>query len=408
MVLRLAWRNIWRNPTRTVLTLSAIAFTTAILSFFLSLQFSSYRTSIDASVTLLTGHLQVQEPRYKDNPSFRYALEEARELLRLSTELKEVEAASLRAETTVIVSAEGRTFGARIDGVVAEDEEKLSRLPSLIRAGSYSLEPGSYTAIVGKALARNLKVSTGDEITVLGQGYDGSTAAAIFIITGIIESGVQELDRSLVQIPLSTFRELFYFGERAHRLVILARNGDEKSLQSKLVSHLTRRNFTSVAVWRWDELLPGLKESMDLDLASSWIFYMGLIIVVSLTVMNTFLMAVLERKKEFGLLQALGLTPVRLMGLVVIESILLVGIGLFLGSFIAAGVIYYFGIVGFEIPGVEEIVKAWNIPGTVYTELTLQSLLVAPAVMIFTLILTLLVPFSIILSWKPIEAMEAE
>ena len=409
MILRLAWRNIWRNKRRTLLTLSAIVFSTAILSFFLSLQFSSYETSIDASVSLLTGDLQVQEARFKDDPSFRAAIDDPASLLQKLESQTGIQHAALRAETGVMLNAGSRTVAGLLLGVQAAAEIRISRIPELIHEGSYTLAPHSYTMVLGTLMAKNLSVTVGDEVVMLGQGYDGSSAAALFTVEGIVETGVQEMDRSLLFVPLTSFQEMSYAGDRVHRIVLRKRAGrDTAVLQQQLLDLLESEGRDNLAVWRWDELLPGLKESMDLDLASSWIFYMGLIAVVSLTVMNTLLMAILERKKEFGLLGTLGMNARTIVRLLCTECVLLVGLGVTIGILLAIAVTSYYGVYGFRIPGVEEIVKQWNIPAVVYTSVTLQSLLLAPAVLLTSILLALIIPCYMVFKWRPLEALRGD
>lgn len=405
MSFSLAWRNIWRNKVRTALTLLAIAFATVILVFFVSLQFSSYDTSINISTSMFHGHLQVQNPEYFDKVRIRNTLRGAEKLRKKIEEVDGVVSASTRAVTHALTSSEDRTYGAQIVGVDPLRDNKTSTIASSIATGRYLTSNDTYQAIVGRLLAKNLKVSVGDDITVLGQGREGSLAATVVTVVGIFSTPSQDLDRATIEIPLLTFQDEFQMGNAAHSIVVMTDSLREaENIKPKIAALL---NEEEAGVYIWHELLPGLKEAIELDLAASWLFYLGLVLIVALSIVNTFLMSVLERKREFGVMLALGMSPGRIGRLVFGECLILTSTGLLVGIALGSCLVFYYGIVGFSVPGSEEVMKLWNLPGAVYTRLTLLSVTLGPIVILTSALLAIIYPIIQIWQVRPVEAMRS-
>jgi len=403
----LAWRNIWRNPRRTVLTVSAIAFAALLLVFMLSFQFGTYETMINTSVSLRTGHLQVQAAGYLEDREVRLAftwndaMEEA-----LFKGDPRIEAVAPRANGFALVTSGSRTYGCMVTGVDPRREKKVSTLAAIIRKGSY-LSGGDH-ALVGETLARNLKVGIGDELTLLGQGRDGSVAATVVTVGGIFGSGLDEYDRNVVLLPLSLFQDVFSMGQDVHEVAIRARSlSDVEPLKRELSAKLGSMPFDGPApvALDWMDLVPGLLQSIQMDLVSGLIMYLILVIVVAFSILNTFVMAIFERTREFGVMMAIGTTPGRLMRLVLTESFFMTATGLALGIALGAALTLWFEGHGILIPGGDEIMKAYGITGRLYPKLSLLSATIGPSAVLVITLFSALFPALKIRQMKPVEAM---
>ncbi|MGA1190899.1 MAG: ABC transporter permease [Bdellovibrionota bacterium] len=402
-----AWRNIWRNPRRTILTAGAIMFTCAILAFMVSLQQSSYAAAIRAATSIYQGAFQVQRRGYQENPqSYLTILRPEQVRNDLLERVRGIGEAGVRAEVFALVSSTEKSSGVQITGVEAEREPKLSTLTGTIRKGRYLNHDDQNVAVIGETLARKLRITIGDELTVLGQGADGSMAATILQIVGVFESGSPLLDGNLIQIPLATLQENFTLPDQAHRIVVQGEQFNHLTEdQRELDGWLQSAAYRELEILSWEDLNPGLRESIELDLISGWLFFLSLIVIVAFGVLNTFLMSLLERKREFGLLLSLGMKGDKIVLLTLLEAIGLITIGIIPGVLIGGGVILYFHQNGLRIPGSEEINKLWNLPVTLYPELSLSYLMVGPIVVIAVTLL-LVIPFSLRLRrLEPVEAL---
>jgi len=205
---KMAWRNVWRNPRRTLLTVLAIGFAAVLLVFMLSFQLGTYETMINASLRIQTGHMQVQADGYHDNRRMREVVADPAVVAGILDATPGIRAHTARSEAFSMVSSNDRTYGTLIVGIDPEREAGISSLKQIVREGRYLSGADTDGTLIGSLLAKNLGVSVGDELTVLGQGRDGSVAAALVSVVGIYTSGVDEFDRSVVHIPIGTFDEI--------------------------------------------------------------------------------------------------------------------------------------------------------------------------------------------------------
>ncbi|HJW81463.1 MAG TPA: FtsX-like permease family protein [Acidiferrobacterales bacterium] len=406
ILLRLAWRNLWRHKRRTWLTASAIAFAAMLLVFMITLQLGAYDMMIDVSLRVFTGQMQVQREGYKDKPQMRSTVPAAAALaaqLRTATGL---DAVAVRAQGFALASSATRSYGVPVIGVEPEHEARVSTLPHLIRDGRYLSVVDAQEVVLGAALARNLKVRPGDELTLLGSGKDGSIAATIIPVAGIFESGNPDLDRRLVHMPLKTFQEVFSMGDDAHAIVVSG--PDYESIpQTMAAVNAQLAPGSGLVVLDWEQLIPGLRQLIQTDMVQNWIIYIALILIVTLSIMNTFLMSVLERTREFGIMLALGVSPRQIGVVVLLESAFLTTLGLAIGMAIGGGIAVYLHFTGFTFPGMEELYAQFGLPGVIHPKLSFAGFTLGPAVIFVFTMLAAIYPALRIRKLQPVEAIHA-
>ena len=405
----MAWRNIWRNPRRTILTVCAITFATVLLVFMLSFQFGSYETMINTSVKISTGHLQVQAEKYQEKKSIRFVIPEPRVVAGIVDHIPEVAAYTFRGQAFSLISSKDRTYGVVVTGIDPQKEVNVSRIKKLINTGNFLAAEDVNQALVGKLLAKNLRVTVGDELTLLGQGRDGSIGATVVQVKGIFGSGIDEFDRSAMQIPLATFQDIFSMDEAVHEVVVIGKSlSDVSRIKTQLEDALSvLNNGKPLKTLDWQELMPGLRQAIEMDLVSGLIFYGLLIVVVAFSILNTFLMAILERTKEFGVMMAVGTTPRRLTKILLIESMSMTLIGIIIGICAGIGITYYFQIYGIDFSGGSELLSHFGITGRMYPKLSLLSVSIGPFMVLFFTFFAALYPALKVRRLKPVEAMTA-
>ena len=359
----------------------------------LSFQFGTYEAFINAAVKISTGHIQVQADDYLDKMNIRLVVADPKAVGLILDETEGVRAYTFRAEGFSLVSSDERTYGVLVVGIDPEREQKVSTLKSLIREGEFLATGDTEEALVGKLLARNLQVNLGDELTVLGQGRDGSIAATVVKIKGIFSSGQDDFDRSSIQIPLKTFQDVYTMDGSVHKVVAIADSlGDVDKIKTEIRPRLKGLNPDRhpLVVLDWKEIMPGLLQSIKIDLLAGLIFYVILIIVVAFSIMNTFLMAIFERTREFGIMMAVGTAPGRLVKLLLIESTAMTMLGIVAGIIGGILVTSYFQVHGIDIGGSSEFLRQYGISGKLYPQLSLLSATIGPGlVLIITLIAAL-------------------
>jgi len=406
LALRMAWRNLWRHGRRTWLTTLAMVFSNVLLVFLISLQYGSYDLMIDNSLRAFSGHLQVQQVDFLDQGRMRETVPAARSLADRARATMDGAAIAARAEAWALASSDKRSFGIRVIGVEPAYEPGVSTLPGLLRSGRWLQAGNSAEIVIGSVMARNLQVQTGDELTLLGSGLDGSFAAGVATIVGVFDSGMAELDRGLAEVPLGWFQEVFAMGDAGHAVVVVSESLDAVPAQAEALRTLLPETGELV-VRDWNELQPGLRQAILADLSSAWFMYGVLVILVAFSVMNTQLMSVLERTREFGVVLALGIRPRRLATLVVLETALMACLGFALGVALGALVAAWFHRHGFSYPGMEQMVERFNLPGRVFPSVTPFTLTIGPIVVFAFSCLAAIYPALRLFRLRPVTAMRA-
>ncbi|HCY86410.1 MAG TPA: ABC transporter permease [Desulfobacteraceae bacterium] len=405
----MAWRNVWRNPRRTILTILAIAFACILLVFMLSLQIGMYEVMINTAVKTRTGHMQVLADGYNQDHKIRKVISDPEAVARILDDTPHITGYTFRANGFALLSSDQRTYGGLITGVDPVSEPRISNIKSIIRKGRFLSPSDTNSAVIGSLLAKRLKIDLGDELVVLGSARDGAIAATVLTVAGIFSSGMDDYDRSAIQIPLAHFQEVFAMEGTVHEAVITCDSlwnvGSAQTAISKAVAGLEqKRRLTCLS---WDELTPGLVQSIQMDLGGGLIFYGILLIMVAFSIMNTFLMAVFERTREFGTLMAIGARPGRLTTMLVYESAFLTLCGIGLGIGAGCLLTLWAQHAGIPMGDAEGMLRQYGIPGLIRPKLTLATALAGPAVVFLITMLTALYPAVKVHRIIPVDAMRA-
>jgi putative ABC transport system permease protein len=406
IVFRLAWRNLWRQPKRTWLTMGAMIFSNILLVFMMSFQFGMYGLMIENTLKIFTGHVQVQSPGYLDDKKMRQTVPDIVPLAESLRHALQNERIAARGQAFALASSEDRSYGIAIYGVEPAYEPKVSSVPGLLSDGRYLGDFAAAEIVIGSVLARNLRVGVGDELTLLGSGVDGSFAAAVVEIVGVFSSGIKDIDRNIAEIPLGLFQDTFFMQGAGHQISIVGDDLDSVPvLQSDVRSLLPAAS--DLVVHDWSELQPGVKQAIQADMGSSFFMYLILVVLVSFSVLNTQLMSVLERTREFGIVMSLGLKPARLGRLVVLETALMGLMGTVIGILAGAAITAWVGTVGFTLPGMDEMAAQFNLPARMFPQVTALSLFAGPAIVFLFTMLASIYP-AVRLRWlHPVAAMRA-
>ena len=409
-VTKMAWRNVWRNPRRSILTMAAIGFACVLLIFMLSWQNGSYYTMIQTSVGTSTGHLQIQAEGYLDDAEIRTALNAPAEIMDALSAIPGIEAYAPRAEGFALASSDSRSYGIMINAIDPDKESTVTTIRETVRNGEYLQTDSWDEAIIGAKLAKNLGIGLGDEIVILGQGYDGSVAAGIVRIRGIIKTGMDELDRVIVYVPLPWFQAVYSMDNRIHRILIKGndlRKTDSLQDQIQSVLDLFENGRNKPVALGWWDIVPGLLQAIQLDLISGLIMYALLIFVVAFSILNTFLMAVFERTHEFGVLLSIGTTPNRLTSLLFLESLFLTFCGIILGSLAGIALTLWVEQTGIAVPNSEAIMSQFGLPERMYPKISLLTICLGPFFVSIITALSALYPALRVRKLKPVDALRA-
>ncbi len=396
MLLAIAWRNVWRNARRSIITMSALGLGVAgIVSIF------SYREVandvIVADVTAgLVGHMQVHALGYQEAPAIGLTVENP----------VQVEVALKGALPGA--KSERRVIGAGLAGSGERSSPVMvlglePGVTSLYTLGAGRAPTGPKEILAGKELANDLGLQPGSELVLVSQGKDGSVANDRYTVSGTFTSSSAELDGSAVVLPLSEAQSFFALGEGVHQLVVrLPEQKEDVSTETQaLRSALDLKTLEALS---WSEMLPQMKASMEQKRKNQGFVDFIIFLIVGLGVFNAMTMAVFERTRELGVLGALGTRPQRVLAMILLEAMWQGVIAFAIGVAVAAALLYGIGSVdlssmmGGDVMGVK-------MPNHIELKLLPGSLKGAAVTAFFTALLGALLPALRAMRLKPVEAL---
>ncbi len=335
----MAWRNIWRNRRRTLITIASIFFAMLLSLVMRAFQKGSYSHMVKNVVQSYTGYIQVQDKKYWDEKIIDNSLAYSEETINKISSVKNVSLVSPRLESFALVSHGNNTKGAIVLGIDPEAENKLTKLSSKIISGNM-LSEDSRGVLVSERLAKYLKVELNDTLVLIGQGYHGVSAADKFPVEGIIKIPQPDLDNKLIYLLLPTCQE-FYSAENRLTSISLNINDIEKMNKCKKEIEFALNN-EEYAVKTWKDLMPELVQMIESDNAGGMIFLFLLYMIIGFGIFGTVLMMTTERKREFGVIVALGMQKFKLELILITEMIIIGILGILSGIIGSIPIIQYY------------------------------------------------------------------
>jgi putative ABC transport system permease protein len=405
LLFAMAWRNLWRQPIRTGLSLLSIAFASALLVFMLSFQLGVYDAMKANALRIFDGFAQIQPPDYSDDPDVRKVIDAPYQVADRATRLPGVTAAAPRASSYVILANGELSYGAAIQGVDPGREPRVSTLAATVQEGRYLRPEDADAVVMGDTLARNLNLKLGDRVTLLGSAMDGSVAADSLKLVGVFHTGMGDLDREMAETPLGRFQETFAMGDKANVIALVGPSLSALDAALPALRGIARTD--GLTVENWGALQPGLKQAITLDFSTAMLWYVSLVVVVVFIILNTLLMSVLERTREFGVLLAIGMRSDLIGRMLWIELVFLSILGDAIGIAIGGGVALWFESHGIVFGGLEGLMAQWGLPGRLYPSLSLASALAGPLVIVVSVAIAGIFPYRRSRRLEPVAAMGA-
>lgn len=336
-LIKLAWKNLWRNRSRTLVTISAIFFAVILSVTTSSLQDGVFDNFIRNMVGFYSGYIQVHKAGYWDQQVLDNSMEQDAALESAITSIPNVTAVSPRIESYALASAGDLTKGCLVVGVSPRDEDRITSLRSKVASGSY-FDSTKNQVLMAEGLASRLNLHLHDTVILISQGYHGAMAAGKYDIGGLIRFGSPELNDQLLFMSLATAQE-FYSAQNLLTSYVLALESSEdlKSTATALQSSLG----TAYEVMTWGEMMPEVEQHITTDKGSMYIIQGILYLLICFGIFGTLLMMMAERRYEMGMLIAIGMKKYYLSVILLAESVLNVIIGCLAGLAASLPIVYY-------------------------------------------------------------------
>lgn len=339
-VARIAWRNLWRHGRRSLITASAMAVGISLCMAMFAFNDGIYEDMFEVMVEQSLGHVQVHHPDWPGARAMFSTLSDADALVTGLEALPDTAAVAPRLYGFALVGGEDTAAGALVGGVDPVREGRVTPLPTKVVEGRWLSVTPAREVVLGRRLATDLDVAVGDSVVVVAQAADGSTGNDLYTVVGLVRTGSTQVDRSGAFLHLDDLRALLVLEGKLHEVALLAK--DERV--AELAAAARGALGDGVLVRTWWEASPSTAQMLEVREAATFLMLGIVFSVAALGVLNTMMMSVFERTQELGVLQALGLRPVRLVLLVVTESVFLAALSCAIGL-VAGGLLDLYLVV---------------------------------------------------------------
>jgi len=406
MIWSIAWRNVWRNKVRSIIMIVAIALGLFAGVFTMAFMQGAVDARIESATKSELAHLQIHAPHFLDNNETDLYIRNASQLVSDIEKLDTVVAASARLVAEPFIMAAHGTGGGKIIGVHTEKEKQVTDIWEHITEGTY-LEKTSRMppVIVGQKLAKKLKLKVGSKINVQMVDLNGDLSSKGFRISGIYRTNNTSYDESHLFVRYEDLRSQLGIEENtAHEVAIVVEDGDEAALIKPTIQKIAGQNN----VQTWKELSPEmslLTDSMDQYM---YIFILIILLGLCFGIINTMLMAVLERVKEIGMLMAVGMNKRKVFLMIILESIMLTFTGGILGILVGSGITKIFETHPINVSMFSEGLEKYGFASQIYTSLQTDTLVTIAFLVILTGLISAIYPARKALKLNPAEATRSE
>lgn len=406
MYFKLAFRNIWRNKGRSLITIASIFFAVLFSSFMNSFQKGAWNRMQDNVVNFYYGYIQIHDAGYWDDRSINKAFVNDDKFDALKLQIPKISEVIPRLESFALVSHSTQTGGMLVVGTDPDRENILTNLKDKLTAGQY-FSANDKAVIIAEDAAKTLNVSIGDTVVMISQGYHGVNAAAKYPVKGIVKFASPDLNKRMIYLPLKESQSFFGADNMITSIALKLNNkNDIADVKESLEATLSKKDYE---IMDWKKMLPELVEAEKSDAAGNYIFILVLYVLITFGIFGTILMMVKEREYEFGVLISIGMKR-RLLAFVSWMEIVILGlIGALFGILGSLPLAYYFYLNPLDFGKLDENMsktyEKWGFDPVIPTSLE-PDIFLNQAIVVFVLT-SILAGYAVykINRLKPIEAM---
>jgi len=414
MILTLAWRNIWRNPTRSFVVIAAIALGIWAAMFMSGFATGMANSYVDNTIQNILSHVQVHVPEYQEEPNVDLFFTQPEELLASAKKQAAVRGASLRTLVNGMVASSHSSRGVEIRGVIPAQEASVTELEKKMITGSFFGESRKNQILLGKKMAKDLNVKERSKVILTFQDLEGNITAGAFRISGIFESGNTPFDESTVLVKRHDLNRLLLptdstrfdslgvpaGGLLAHELAIMLSQPN----QLDTVQNQLKSAWPTLLIQNYRELSPDLRLYESQIQNISLIYLVIILLALIFGIINTMLMAVLERFRELGMLMAVGMNKLRVFTMIMLETLLVTLVGMPVGLLLGHLTIIYFGHQGIDLSAFSSSMQQYGLSEHLYFELEPVAYGQVAVGMLITAILASVYPAWKAIRLRPVEA----
>ena len=401
MILQLAWRNIWRNRRRSTIILASVIIGLGATVFTDNLMRGFVQQAFENQLGASTGHVQIHAPEFRDNPIIENYMDDADPVLSILRNTEVVRAFSRRAMSNGIVSTARNSTGARVVGIVPEEERMVTTIAKHVTEGIY-LTGEPRQVLLSEALARTLDARIGEKVVAMGANSSGSVGSELFTVVGLYSSPNSSFDKVHAFVPIGDVRRMLGIGDRIAEIVIVL---DDAGAADSVATRIQRNLGAGFEVLSYRELMPGMVIMLEMTEQSMAFFYAIIGLAMLFGIANTMLMSVFERIHEFGVLKSIGLKDRSLFRLVITEAALLGLLGIIGGTALGMLLTAPFFSTGINFAWFSEGLRSWGYGAIIYPIVDPVGILEGLLVIEFITIAAAIFPALRAMRLLPVDAM---
>jgi len=345
----LAWRNLWRHKRRTLITASSIAFGVLLAVTFTGAGDYFYTRMIDAGANMGMGHISIMAPDYNRAPSSKKRLHQAEALKQCVEEFDDVQSVAMRIQGQAMFASARKSIGGIFFAIDPRQENSDNNLfvKAMVEGDMLPSASGS-SVVLGTELAKKLKLKIGKKVVYTTTDKNGDIVSAIARVGGLFKTGSDEIDGSVAILPLHKVQKVL--GYQQDEVSVLAVVLSDQRYSNQLGDKMQALpQFADVEVLNWQQTQPDLAGMIAVDKGSNYISQLLIALLVAAGILNTMLMSVLERRREFGVMMAVGMSPKNLFLLVMLESFWLAILGLIIGVIVTTPWFLFMSQTGIDL-----------------------------------------------------------
>lgn len=388
MLLRLSWRNLWRNHRRTYIMLGAISVGVWAMIFMTALMRGMVDDMLNQGIRNLPGHIQIQHPEFLDDPSVVNSMDEPDGELLIALNQPGAKRWASRIKVPAVIASERESRGINLIGVEAEAESDISGIPAQISAGRFLESNHDKGVVIGAKLAQRLETRLGKRVVVMSQDPDNNISERGFRVVGIYRAEMPGLEEYNVYAALGSLQKLLRIEGRVSQVILV--DEDYRDIDT-LYRRIERVTPATLDIKPWYEIDSYLAAMFNMMGGFVLVWVIIIFLALSFGLVNTLVMAVFERVREIGLIQALGMRPQLIVYQILLESLMLLLIGLLIGNGLALITVKPLES-GLDVSAVAEGMAMMGVGSVLYPKLTLDDMLLANSVVIVLGILTSILP----------------
>jgi putative ABC transport system permease protein len=400
MLVKLAWRNLWRNKRRSLIVLFSIIVGVNAMLFMDGMTNGMLSQILFNQISLSVSHIQIHEKGFNDNRTVQGLIKNPETVEANIRKNEFVQTYSKRVITFGLLSSASNSTGIYLYGVSPKEEKNVSRISSSIIEGSY-LTDKKNEILIGKKLAEKLKVELGDKVVAMANTPDGTIGSEVFRIAGIFKTPSSEFDKAYIYIPIQTAQSMLDLGNNFHEFAIITK--DYKT-SNTVRDQLAKKIQDNVEVLSYEDLLPFIIIQLDMYKESMFVINFIVALAIIFGIVNSMLMSVFERIQEIGVLMSIGMRVKKIFGMVILESFILGVFGTMIGVISGYLINIPFAIYGIDLSFFAESLESFAIGSILYPQLSIENFLLTLFMIPMISVLAAIYPAYRAIKLEPVHA----